>query len=194
MAARFSVPSKTHKQTVARRPFQPAEDALLLQILQTREFLNWDLVAQQFSGRTARQCRERWMNYLSPRVRTGQWTREEDERLVALVSEYGRSWSVLSRLFDGRSDNDVKNRWYSHVQHEVVMDAGRLVLAPECPFARFPERRKRRHPIVDVKGNAQRLLEEAAHGQSGGSSDEGPLVAESLPPLFAGEFGFEWDA
>jgi hypothetical protein len=184
-----------HKHTVARRPFQPEEDALLLQILNTREFLNWDIVAQQFSGRTARQCRERWMNYLSPQVRTGAWTREEDERLVAQVSEHGRSWSILSRLFEGRSENDIKNRWYAHVQPEVVQEGGRLVLA--TAGSRFPERRKRRRVPVDVKGNARRLLEEAARANA--PSVGGPKVESDFTALFGTEFawgledtGFEW--
>jgi hypothetical protein len=197
------IPCKVHKHGVARRPFQPGEDALLIQILQTQVFLNWDVVAQQFNGRTARQCRERWMNYLSPSVRTGQWTREEDERLLALVNEHGRSWSVLSRLFNGRSENDIKNRWYSHVQHEVVRDCGRLALARTCPFARFTERKKRRHAVVDVKENALRLLEESARVPSADSSplcdsarsEMSPAVDE-LRVFLGGEFGcgsgFEW--
>jgi hypothetical protein len=173
--------------------------------LQTQPFLNWDVVAQQFNGRTARQCRERWLHYLCPTVRTGEWTVEEDERLVALVNAHGRSWSVLSGLFEGRSENDIKNRWYSHVQHEVVRDCGRLVLASKCALARFPERKKRRHPVVDVKANARRLLEEAAQGASSGSSPlcdgagRGSAVGEvgqtgdDFPPAF-GEFGCGFDA
>jgi hypothetical protein len=196
------MPCKAHKHTVTRKPFQPEEDALLLQILHTYEFLNWDVVAQQFNGRTARQCRERWMNYLSPNVRTGEWTREEDERLVALVNEHGRSWSMLSRFFDGRSDNDIKNRWYSHVQPEVVRDGGRLVLASGCQIARFPERKKRRRAVVDVKENARRLLEKAGSPRSSPVCDEtrfgGEAKAEDeFAALFGGAFGldapgFEW--
>jgi hypothetical protein len=145
------------------------------------------------------------MNYLSPKVRRGEWTRPEDERLVVLINEHGRSWSVLSRLFNGPSDNDIKNRWYSHVQHEVVYNDGRLVLRPECLSA-FPERRKRRRPVMDVKENARRLLVGAAGGASAGSLPlcedtrvagemkrmEIPQMETDFAALFGGEFGFEW--
>jgi hypothetical protein len=127
--------------------------------------------------------------------------------LAALVSDHGRCWSILSRLFDGRSENDIKNRWYSHVQHDVVREGGRLVLGPRCTFGRFPERKKRRRAVVDVKENARRLLEGAARGPSVGSSplcdraevsQAGVSQAEdAFHALFGGAFpldasGFEW--
>jgi hypothetical protein len=148
-----------HKHCVQRRPFQPAEDALLIEILSQSPFLNWDSVAQQFDGRTPRQCRERWLNYLRPQVRTGPWSPAEDEFLVAMVNEHGRSWSTISRMFNGRSENDVKNRWYSHLQHEASHDGQQLVLGVG-PFMMRPDRRKRRRTIVDPKQNALRLLEQ----------------------------------
>lgn len=150
------------KRVSPRRPFLLEEDARLMQILPSRPFLNWDSVAQQFPGRTARQCRERWLGYLSPAVRTGPWSEDEDRNLVAMVSQYGRSWSVIKRLFNGRSENDIKNRWYSHLRIDAVQGDGSLAL----PATR-PERRRRRRAAGDPKWNALRLLEaQAASVQS----------------------------
>jgi myb proto-oncogene protein len=143
------------KRVISRRPFQPEEDVRLIQILTTKPFFSWESVAQQFTDRTARQCRERWLNYLCPTVRTGPWTDDEDQLLIALLNEHGRSWSVIRGLFNGRSENDIKNRWYSHLQFDAVQEGGRLTFT-----ATPPERRRRRHTVPDPKWNAFQLLEQ----------------------------------
>lgn len=61
--------------------------------------------------RTARQCRERWKLYLSPDIKNGPWSREEDSQLTNLVSSEGRLWAQIAQSFDNRTDVNVKNRW-----------------------------------------------------------------------------------
>jgi hypothetical protein len=183
IACNVPIPVGQHKQKVMRHPFQPEEDARLIQLMTASPFRSWDSVALQFENRTPRQCRERWLNYLCPHVRTGAWTHQEDELLVAMVSQYGRSWSCLSHHFNGRSENDIKNRWYSHLQHETELVGTRLVLVPN----RF-HRPKRRRVIVDVKEKALRLV-------SDHSTDAGP-EKKALPVLVDFDDPFdarEWD-
>jgi hypothetical protein len=126
----------------------------------TIPFTNWESVAQELTERTDRQCRERWLNYLSLQVRSGPWSAEEDAMLVAMLNAHGRSWSVIRRLFNGRSENDIKNRWYSHLQFETVAVGEQLLLArgSPCEVGRT-ERHKRRRTVCDPKGTALRLLE-----------------------------------
>ena len=64
-------------------------------------------------GRNARQCRERWKHYLSPKVSTGPWTEAEDQLLNEKYSEYGSQWARISKFFMNRTDITVKNRWIS---------------------------------------------------------------------------------
>jgi hypothetical protein len=98
--------------------------------------------------------------------------------LIAMLNEHGRSWSLIRRLFNGRSENDIKNRWYSHLQFETVVMCGRLARALDrgCGGGRT-ERQKRRRTACDPKGTALRLLEQGLPPQpSIGSS---PVCAES---------------
>ena len=79
-------------------------------------FTTWIAVAEQIPGRSARQCRDRWANYLSPNNKNGPWSQAEDEILAAKQREYGSQWSLICKFFNGRSENNVKNRWYTHLK------------------------------------------------------------------------------
>jgi hypothetical protein len=41
------------------------------------------------------------------------WTEEEDKRLFTLFKKEGPHWSRLANAFSGRTDNQIKNRFYS---------------------------------------------------------------------------------
>jgi transcription factor MYB, plant len=60
------------------------------------------------------KCREQWTNHLFPGLRKGSWSKQEDLQLFQTVKEYGKKWSVISKLFKGaRSEHMVKNRYNS---------------------------------------------------------------------------------
>jgi hypothetical protein len=139
-----------------RRLFTPEEDARLVMAMHSEPFVNWDIIAAQLPGRTARQCRERWLNYLSPGVRSGPWTKYEDELLVARINELGRAWSIFTRHFNGRSENDIKNRWYSHLKYQTVLIGRNLKIVSDAAI--LPERRKRKRAEYHPKEAAIQLL------------------------------------
>ena len=104
-------PKKRH-----RCAFTQEEDALLRRLVQMYGTDNWALVSRGMIGRTARQCRERYRSYLMPTLKNGPWTAEEDILLLRLVQMYHNKWVLIASHFDGRSDSNVKNRWYTHFQ------------------------------------------------------------------------------
>jgi hypothetical protein len=68
-------------------------------------------VAAHLGTRSARQCRERFRNYLSPNLRNSQWTEEEDRLLAEKVIELGAKWAMIVAFFPSRSEINLKNRW-----------------------------------------------------------------------------------
>jgi hypothetical protein len=141
-----------------RHTFSPDEDVQLKQLV-ARLGEQWREVAAQMANRNARQCKERWTNYLSPSVRLDPWTEEEDQLLVEKVNACGFAWSVIAQAFNGRSDNDVKNRWYSHLKYETVLEGTKHIFAPSGAAAPYPDRRKRHRVKACPKQCALRLLE-----------------------------------
>ncbi|CAD8105710.1 unnamed protein product [Paramecium sonneborni] len=66
--------------------------------------------------RTPKQVRERWMNYLNPKLKKTNWSQQEDLQLLNMVVQNGKRWSLISSLLDGRTENQVKNRFKSLIQ------------------------------------------------------------------------------
>ena len=74
---------------------------------------HWGKVAEKMPGRTAKQCRERWSNYLDPALLKTPFTQEEDEKLIVLQRVNGNKWALISREMPGRTENSVKLRFNS---------------------------------------------------------------------------------
>ncbi|EAX91025.1 Myb-like DNA-binding domain containing protein [Trichomonas vaginalis G3] len=104
-----------------RRLFSPADDSKLKSILTDSPFRGWKNVAQQMSGFTPKQLRDRWNNYLSPKNTFEPWTDEEDRIIVEKVLKYGTKWSLISTYLPGRPDNSIKNRWNSVLKNEYMI-------------------------------------------------------------------------
>jgi len=141
----------------------------------------WRGVCGRMPGRTPRQLRDRWTNYLRPEVRKGPWTPEEDSLLLEKVNEYRRSWSRMIHSFSGRSESDIKNRWYTHVADRTVpvgddVDHRRFATDPE--LSDLPERKKRNRAVAYPKECALRHLEGVT-----GITFSGPAPMESLFPV-----------
>lgn len=84
---------------LGRRKFQKEEDERLRNLVDHFGENNWPLIASHMHGRTARQCRERYKNYLSPKVNNRPWTQDEEDLLAAKVRELGQKWTVYSHIF-----------------------------------------------------------------------------------------------
>jgi hypothetical protein len=103
----------------SRHKFSPDEDQCLRRLVaEARKSdpakVDWAAIASKLPMRTARQCRERYRNYLE-RTPNPVWTHWEDELLRRKVLELGASqnqWTqIAQKFFPYRSNINVKNRW-----------------------------------------------------------------------------------
>ena len=111
--------SEAEKMANAKRPWTAEEDQLLLEAITKYGTQRWPLIAGYVQrGRAGKQCRERWFNHLSPTVKKGDWTEEEDAIIQQGVAELGTKWSEIVKRLPGRTDNSIKNRYNSQQRRE----------------------------------------------------------------------------
>jgi myb proto-oncogene protein len=72
---------------------------------------NWRCAASIVPGRTAKQCRERWVAHWAPENATEEWSPEEDLHLLENQAAMGNQWAKIKTALPGRSTVAVRNRW-----------------------------------------------------------------------------------
>ena len=60
-------------------------------------------IALKLVNRTGKQCRERFLNHLSPDIKRSPWTAEEDNIIQMLHSMLGNRWSKYVEHLPGKS-------------------------------------------------------------------------------------------
>jgi myb proto-oncogene protein len=70
--------------------------------------------------RCGKSCRLRWINYLRPDLKRGNFSQEEDELIIKLHSLLGNKWSLIAGRLPGRTDNEIKNYWNTHIKRKML--------------------------------------------------------------------------
>lgn len=96
-----------------KRLWNAEEDMKIMECIDKYGTNNWQMISKHIPGRTGKQCRERFVNNLSPDLKQGKWTKEEDRILLENYKLIGNKWSSIAAMIPGRSANGTKNRFKS---------------------------------------------------------------------------------
>ncbi|XVE52801.1 hypothetical protein DITRI_Ditri02bG0153200 [Diplodiscus trichospermus] len=109
------------KDKVKRGPWSPEEDLKLINFIQKHGHENWRALPKQAGLlRCGKSCRLRWINYLRLDVKRGNFSKEEEDAIISLHESLGNKWSKIASHLPGRTDNEIKNFWNTHLKKRLV--------------------------------------------------------------------------
>ncbi|KAL2325321.1 hypothetical protein Fmac_024379 [Flemingia macrophylla] len=101
-------------------PWTPEEDQILISHIQQYGHGNWRALPKQAGLlRCGKSCRLRWINYLRPDIKRGRFSKEEEETIVKLHAVLGNRWASIATRLPGRTDNEIKNFWHTHLKKRI---------------------------------------------------------------------------
>ena len=113
--------SKSQIKLLKQRAWTKEEDEILDEIVVRKNSKIWSSIAKEINNRlykgleirNGKKCRERWANHLDPKLNKDKWSKEEDQIIVQQQQIIGKRWSEIAKHLNGRTENQVKNRFKS---------------------------------------------------------------------------------
>ncbi|KAE8673159.1 Transcription factor MYB90 [Hibiscus syriacus] len=107
--------------SVTKGTWTEEEDTLLKKCIRKHGEGKWHQVPSKAGlNRCRKSCRLRWLNYLNPNINKGAFAADEVDLIIRLHNLLGNRWSLIAGRLPGRTANDVKNYWNSHLLKNKV--------------------------------------------------------------------------
>ncbi|XP_065847029.1 transcription factor MYB93 [Euphorbia lathyris] len=102
-------------------PWTPEEDQKLIDHIQKHGHGSWRALPKLAGlNRCGKSCRLRWTNYLRPDIKRGKFSQDEEQTILNLHSVLGNKWSAIASHLPGRTDNEIKNFWNTHLKKKLI--------------------------------------------------------------------------
>lgn len=126
----------------------PQEDSTLLTLVQDLGPKKWKIIARQInhsshSGsdkkRTGQMCKDRWV-HLSKQAGSQNWDLVSEFLFFEVHSIIGNKWTDITKFLYSRTDNDLKNHFYSNLRKTLRKFSGRRGSCKKPSFDNFKEK------------------------------------------------------
>ncbi|KAE8701929.1 Transcription repressor MYB4 [Hibiscus syriacus] len=108
------------KVGLKKGPWTAEEDQKLNNFILTNGQCCWRALPK-LAGllRCGKSCRLRWTNYLRPDLKRGHLSEYEEQIVIDLHAQLGNRWSKIASHLPGRTDNEIKNHWNTHIKKKL---------------------------------------------------------------------------
>lgn len=100
------------------------EDCVLTRLVLNQTNIDWKITSISISKelkieRTAKQCRDRWINNLNKQSSSRLFSNTEMQLLLKIYDDIGPKWAEISVYFPFRSENFLKNHLNATIRRNV---------------------------------------------------------------------------
>ena len=84
---------------------------------------NWEEISQKMKKRgflkTSSQCKKKFDLIKNPNILKKEWNKEQNKKLFDLHSKFGNAWKDIASYFNQRTDNGIKNQFFSLIRKSL---------------------------------------------------------------------------
>ncbi|GKU95586.1 hypothetical protein SLEP1_g8924 [Rubroshorea leprosula] len=123
-----------NKKVMNRGAWTAEEDGKLAEYIEIHGAKRWKTIALKAGlNRCGKSCRLRWLNYLRPNIKRGNISDAEEDLILRLHKLLGNRWSLIAGRLPGRTDNEIKNYWNSHLSKKIKGEKIAQAPTPQQP-------------------------------------------------------------
>ncbi|KAI3989087.1 hypothetical protein MKX01_033123 [Papaver californicum] len=105
------------KRGVKNGAWAEEEDQLLKECIKKYGEGKWRQVPLRAGlNRCRKSCRLRWLNYLHPNIKRGEFKPDEVDLIIMMHKLIGNRWSLIAGRLPRRTANDIKNYFNTHLK------------------------------------------------------------------------------
>ncbi|GLJ11572.1 hypothetical protein SUGI_0171600 [Cryptomeria japonica] len=121
-------PFSSKQEDLNRGSWTAEEDRILTNYIHTHGEIGWRSLPKKAGlNRCGKSCRLRWLNYLRPDIKRGNISADEDELIIRMHRLLGNRWALIAGRLPGRTDNEIKNYWNTHLSKKLAMSSSRAI-------------------------------------------------------------------